>query len=206
MKLHYFINMFHQLWKAGDTAHLDLDTHAGQAWIGLRTPLGHFGQPRKYPPPNCQYPPQTPTNCQYPPLTPTHRSPSYYRRQERRKSAKVADSNLTNNEETPAEEAESIIKCDGIHTDRVVYSQQEIEPEPEKSKVNPPLEAVELPCTTSEIMDEFSDNNPTEKAEELPSDKHSDNVNHVLTTEEVESAIEAKLLEFTDVNMSNDKF
>ena len=59
--------MFHQLWKAGDTAHLNLDTHAGQAWIGLRTPLGHFGQPR-------QYPPQTPTHCQYPPQSPTHRS------------------------------------------------------------------------------------------------------------------------------------
>ena len=62
--------MFHQLWKAGDTAHLDLDTHAGQAWIGLRTPLGHFGQPRQYPPQNRQYPPKLPpiANIPHPPL------------------------------------------------------------------------------------------------------------------------------------------
>ena len=183
--------MFHQLWKAGDTAHLDLDTHAGQAWIGLRTPLGHFGQPCQYPPQTRQYPPQTPTNRQYPPPSPTHHSPSYYRRQERRKSAKVADSNLINNEEIPAEEAENIITSAEIHTDRVIYPQQEVEPEPEKSKHNPSPEAVELPFTTSEITTEFIDKNPTEKAEELPCDKHSDNVSFVLNTEEVESAIEA---------------
>lgn len=198
--------MFHQLWKAGDTAHLDLDTHAGQAWIGLRTPLGLFGQPRQYPSQTRQYPPQTPTNRQYPPPSPTHRSPSYYHRQERRKQTKLADSKLINNEEIPADEAESIITSDAIHTDIVVYPQQEVEPEPEKSKINPPLEADELPFTTSETMDELSDNNPDEKAGELHSDKHSDNVNHTLTTEEVESTIEAKFLEFTDVNANNDRF
>ena len=89
IKLNSFINMFHQLWKAGDTAHLNLDTHAGQAWIGLRTPLGYSGQPR-------QYPPQTPTHCQYPPPSPNHRSPSYYCRKERRKAAKAADDTTTN--------------------------------------------------------------------------------------------------------------
>ena len=31
---------FQQLWSAGITAHLDLDTHAGQAWVGLRAQLG----------------------------------------------------------------------------------------------------------------------------------------------------------------------
>ena len=57
--------MFHQLWQAGDTAYLNLDTHAGQAWIGLRTPLGHSGQPH-------QYPPQTPTHRHYTPQSPTN--------------------------------------------------------------------------------------------------------------------------------------
>ena len=88
--------MFHQLWKAGDTAHLNLDARAGQAWIGLRTPLGYSGQPR-------QYPPQTSTHRQYSPQSPNHRSPSYYRRKERRKAAKAADDTITNPEETPAE-------------------------------------------------------------------------------------------------------
>ena len=83
MKLiNYFISEFHQLWKAGVTAHLDLDTHAGQAWVGLRAPLGQFGQPR-------QNPPQSPTHRQYPPQSPTHLSPFYYCRQECRKAAKA---------------------------------------------------------------------------------------------------------------------
>ena len=97
-----------------------------------------------------------------------------YRRQDRRKAAKVADSNLinnNNNEEIPAEEAENIITSAEIHTDRVIYPQQEVEPEPEKSKHNPSPEAVELPFTTSEIMTEFNDKNLTDKAEELPCKK-----------------------------------
>ena len=64
IKLNSFINMFHQLWKAGDTAHLNLNTHAGQAWVGIRTPLGHPGQPQ-------QYPHQTPNYHQYSHPSPT---------------------------------------------------------------------------------------------------------------------------------------
>ena len=40
-----FVRKFHQLWKAGLTAHLDLDTHAGGAWVGLRVQLGHVPGP-----------------------------------------------------------------------------------------------------------------------------------------------------------------
>ena len=40
-ELDSFIWKFNQLWKAGITAHLDLDTHAGSAWVGLRVQLGH---------------------------------------------------------------------------------------------------------------------------------------------------------------------
>ena len=47
-KLNTFINIFHQLWESGDTAHLDLNTHAGQAWVGIRTPLGYPGQNQQY--------------------------------------------------------------------------------------------------------------------------------------------------------------
>ena len=31
-----FVKKFKNLWKAGYSAHLDLDTHSGQAWVGLR--------------------------------------------------------------------------------------------------------------------------------------------------------------------------
>ena len=95
IKLHYFLNISQQLWKAGETSHLKLNTHAGQAWIGIRTPLGYYDQPHQDPP---QYPPyshQTPTHCQYPTYSNTSCSPSYYRRKERRKAAKAADITTT---------------------------------------------------------------------------------------------------------------
>ena len=44
-ELDSFVQKFHQLWKAGVTAHLDLDTHAGNAWVGLRVQLGHVPGP-----------------------------------------------------------------------------------------------------------------------------------------------------------------
>ena len=81
--------MFHQLWKAGDTAHLNLNTHAGQAWVGIRTPLGHPGQPQ-------QFPHQTPKYRQYSHPSSNHRSPSYFRRKQRRQAAKAAEETTTN--------------------------------------------------------------------------------------------------------------
>jgi hypothetical protein len=45
-----FVQKFKNLWKSGFSAHLDLDTHSGQAWVGLRVRLGHHHQvqqPRK---------------------------------------------------------------------------------------------------------------------------------------------------------------
>ena len=66
-ELENFVNKFHQLRQAGYTAHLDVDTHAGQSWVGLRVMLGPA--PMKYA------------------QKKQHRSPSYLRRQERRKAA-----------------------------------------------------------------------------------------------------------------------
>ena len=61
-----FINKFHQLRRAGLTAHLDLDTHAGKAWMGLRIIINPDQKLQKF------------------------RNPSYFRRQERRKAAAKA--------------------------------------------------------------------------------------------------------------------
>ena len=36
-----FVKKFHQLRCAGFSAHLDLEAHAGRAWVGLRVQLGH---------------------------------------------------------------------------------------------------------------------------------------------------------------------
>ena len=63
-ELSSFVSKFLQLKKAGATAHLDVDTRAGEAWVRLSVQLdqGSVKKPRK-------------------------RSPCYYRRQERRKAA-----------------------------------------------------------------------------------------------------------------------
>ena len=68
-ELDTFVTKFHQLWRAGLTAHLNLDTHAGAAWVGLRVQLGQA------PGPAHQHSP------------PRRRSPAYGRRQERRRQA-----------------------------------------------------------------------------------------------------------------------
>ena len=40
-ELDSFLQKFYRLWYDGHTAHLDLDTCAGKAWVGLRVQLGH---------------------------------------------------------------------------------------------------------------------------------------------------------------------
>ena len=69
-ELQNFVNKFHQLWQAGFTTHLDVDAHAGQAWIHLHLMLesGPIQRPK-------------------------HRIPSYLKRQERRKAARSAARN-----------------------------------------------------------------------------------------------------------------
>ena len=120
-----FIFKFHQLWAAGETAHLDLDTHAGKAWVGLRVQLGN------------------PAHQQQCPSRPQHRSPSYYRRQERRQAARVAAAEAsrtvteadeateikeTNNEETTEETnevtlAEKASEADHESTEQVTANE-----------------------------------------------------------------------------------
>ena len=39
-ELETFVQKFHQLWNAGHNAHLDAESHAGAAWVGLRVQLG----------------------------------------------------------------------------------------------------------------------------------------------------------------------
>ena len=40
-ELFTFIQKFNQLWNDGLDAHLDLESHDGQAWVGLRVKLGN---------------------------------------------------------------------------------------------------------------------------------------------------------------------
>ena len=79
-ELDSFVGKFNQLWKSGYTAHLDLDTQAGNAWVGLRVQLG------RVPPKPFHH------NYQHAPPPPRYRGPSYQRRLERRRLARSQDS------------------------------------------------------------------------------------------------------------------
>ena len=69
-----FMGKFHQLWRAGESAHLDLDCPAGKAWVGIRLQLGHAPDPVERIQPQYSGP---------------ARGPAYQRRQERRRAAAV---------------------------------------------------------------------------------------------------------------------
>ena len=91
-----FILKFKNLWKSGYDAHLEVDTHAGQAWVGLCLCLGDAPDPFKY----------------------KRVSPSRHRRRERRAEArqtvaKTSERTLIRNNENAdvkkeAEEAENV--------------------------------------------------------------------------------------------------
>ena len=44
-ELDSFVRKFHQLWNTGLNAHLNLDAHAGNAWVSLHLQLGHAPGP-----------------------------------------------------------------------------------------------------------------------------------------------------------------
>ena len=88
-ELETFVRKFHQLWNYGLTAHLDLDTHAGNAWVGLRVQLGQVPGP-----------PHQPVHQH------VHRkgnSPARQQRRARHAAAKAENDNKTKAVEEPAE-------------------------------------------------------------------------------------------------------
>ena len=66
-ELDNFVLKFRQLWSDGYTAHLDIDTHAGKAWVGLRVQL------------------------ESPKASQSHRSNARQRRRARRAAARAAE-------------------------------------------------------------------------------------------------------------------
>ena len=97
-QLNSFVVKFHQLWKAGYNAHLNVDSHAGYAWCGLRVDLGAA--------------PAAPRHQQQVRPGPRRHAPSYRRRLEARAAARAAASNeaekATEDATETAEEAGAI--------------------------------------------------------------------------------------------------
>ena len=77
-ELDSFVQKFKQLWNTGHVAHLDVDTCAGNAWVGLRLQLSHAPEPQH--------------NQVGPPFRPSGKkveSPSRQRRRARRAAAQL---------------------------------------------------------------------------------------------------------------------
>jgi hypothetical protein len=102
-ELDSFVQKFQQLWKAGVTAHLDVDCHAGKAWVGLRVQLGHVPGP-------VQHQVHRPSHQR------PHRGPAYQRRQERRQASKAAEESSRDDNSLPADKAsnKSVMEQDDL--------------------------------------------------------------------------------------------
>ena len=105
-ELENFIFKFRQLRKAGYTAHLDIDAFAGRSWIGLRVMLDpvqlHQRKPGK------------------------QRSPSYFRRQEKRKLTQSSAASSHNKKDTE-EVSEAVTVTDNVSeavTDPVIDAEE----------------------------------------------------------------------------------
>ena len=110
-ELDSFIKKFCQLWKAGLTAHLDLDAHAGKAWVGIRAQLGDTPLP-VHQHVHHPFPPQPP-----------RRGPAYQRRQARRRQAAQAAAAADQATHVEAEHAE---KADNTEAGQVDKATAEI--------------------------------------------------------------------------------
>ena len=86
-ELDTFVHKFYQLWNAGLNAHLDVDTHAGKAWVGLRVQLGHAPGPLHHQPHPLFVQPQKKTV-----------TPSRHRRRARRAAARLTAEEAVNQE------------------------------------------------------------------------------------------------------------
>ena len=93
-ELETFVQKFHQLWSAGHSAHLDLETHNGRAWVGLCVQLGRA--------PGILY--QQPHPQPFQKAYKKKDSPSRQRRRTRRAATRQASSEEVVNEKVVNEE------------------------------------------------------------------------------------------------------
>ena len=110
-ELDTFIKKFYQLWNAGLTAHLDVNTHAGTAWVGLRVQLGHAPGPPHHPPQPHALQAQKKVA-----------SPSRQRRRARRAAARLA--NASNNKKETSQDS-AIEEIDNLNHEEIDQNVEE---------------------------------------------------------------------------------
>ena len=140
-ELDTFVKKFHQLWNDGISAHLDLDTHAGDAWVGLRVRLGQVsgpihGQARSF-------------HIE----VPRKKSPSRQRCRARRAAAKQA--RTTNTEAVEVEEVVEETTKEQTVEDNAVDEIAEHAIDDLAVKTNHVVEVIDEICTNEEFNGNF---------------------------------------------------
>jgi hypothetical protein len=153
-ELDTFVKKFHQLWNDGITTHLDLDTHGGDAWVGLRVHLGQVPGPlhrRVHP---------------FHQEVPRKESPSRQRRRAMRAAARQA------NAERPTEAAEANeVVLDATNERTVAVTEEVVEHTAE--------ETAENANRVDQVYDEFCSN--AEYSENFLIEENSVNYRFIIT-------------------------
>ena len=112
-ELDSFVRKFHQLWNDGFTAHLDLDTQTGNAWVGIRVNLGHV------PGPIHEHVAPFPKN--------RHVPPSRLRRRARREAARMnrAKEDIGNKDLVVIDGAEQVSNFEAINEKHILYKKSD---------------------------------------------------------------------------------
>ena len=129
-EIYSFVQKFQELRGAGYCAHLDLDTYAGKAWVGLRLQLD-----------DVPYPPHQQAFYQKP------FSASLHRRREQRAAARAANINAEEAFETPTNICEEVTTT----SDKVNNEHVEKENQVNENKENEAEEAMD-PVPENEVV------------------------------------------------------
>ena len=140
LEIDTFVKKFYQLWNAGHTAHLNVDTHAGKAWVGLRVQLGHAPGPLHHHPHPPFFQAQKKTD-----------SPSRQRRRARRAAARLVNAEeaiiMKASEETAIEET----------ADNVIIEDENVEETNNSKSCEDIVKTVnEEPNTADDVIEEVS--------------------------------------------------
>ena len=144
-RFHNFLSKFCTEWRAGTSARMVAECHAGQAWISLHKSLGYF-------PPQPQY-------VRQPSQPQSHRraSPSRLRRRAKRAQAFAAASAATETAEAAVETSpgEDVIKVAEVVAPQPSHGpQDEVQPLQKRQadqacQVSPPMSRVNWPVLTN---------------------------------------------------------
>ena len=159
-ELDSFLTKFNQLWSAGHSAHLDLESHSGRAWVGLCVQLGHV-------PPGHLHHPLNPPQPQEPYRNGKPDSPFRQRRRERRAAAHKNEAEEASKKENAEVADPTVIAETAVHEENseIIDStdQNDETPVEEAEKATKDMEISDEVCPDVEYDDIDDDDAPVKE-------------------------------------------